>query len=272
MRVFISADIEGVANTALWDHCSKGQYGYVDAAKEMTLEVKAACEGAFAAGADYIRIKDAHGSGTNIFPEMLPRGVELTRSSCGSPWSMVYGVNDTFEDGKGFDAAMFIGYHCAAGREGNRMSHTETKSTVYVKLNGVKCSEFMLYSYAAAMAGVPSVLLSGDKTVCDDSKDLHPQLITCPVKRGYGGSTTCMQPDDAHEAIFNAAKKALSQPLGAALLPKIPEHFEFEICYKEHVDATRNSFFPGFRKIDDNTILLSTDNLMDIMTAFCWVL
>jgi len=265
MKVFISADIEGIATTALWDHCSKGQYGYDAAAREMTLEVAAACEGAFAAGADYIRIKDAHGSGTNIIPELLPRGVELTRSSCGSPWSMVYGVDE------GFDACMFIGYHCAAGREGNRMSHTETKSTVYVKLNGQKCSEFMIYSLAAASAKVPSVLLSGDKMVCDDSKDMHPCLITAPVKRGYGGACTCLQPDDAHDLIREAAKKALSQDLSKALID-VPKHFELEICYKEHIDAARVAFYPGFKKIGDNTVLMSTDNLWDVLTAFVWVL
>ncbi|MCR4804540.1 MAG: M55 family metallopeptidase [Clostridia bacterium] len=272
MRVFISADIEGVANTALWDHCRKGEYGYVDAAKEMSLEVAAACRAAFDAGADYVRVKDAHGSGTNIFPEMLPRGVELTRSWCGSPWSMVYGVDEKDAEGKPFDAIMYVGYHSAAGREGNRMSHTETKSTIYVKLNGVKCSEFMLYSLAAASAGVPSVMLSGDQMLCDDYRDLHPRLITCPVKRGYGGVTTCLQPEDAHDAIYAAARKALSQELGPSALCEIPKHFELEICYKEQVDATRNSFFPGFRKIDDNTILLSTDRLWDVMTAFTWVL
>ena len=57
---------------------------------------------------------------------------------------MVDGVDNTF------DAAMFIGYHSAAGRNGNPLSHTFTTKTTSVKLNGMICSEFLLYSWACA--------------------------------------------------------------------------------------------------------------------------
>ena len=265
MRVFISADIEGIANTAIWDHASKGAYGYDAACRQMSLEVAAACEGAFAAGADYVRVKDAHGSGTNIISDLLPRGVELTRHSCGSPWSMVYGVDE------GFDAAMFIGYHCAAGRPGNPLSHTETKATTAVKLNGKRLSEFEIYSMACARAGVPSVFLSGDQMLCDDVAGMHPHLVSVPVKRGYGGIVTVLQPQDACDRIREGVKQALSQDF-AGQLCSIPEHFVFEVSYKEHTDAIRASFFPGFEFIGDNTIRMETDDLWDVMTAFCWVL
>ncbi len=39
----------------------------------MTLEVKAACEGAINAGADEIWIKDAHETGRNIDHNLLPK-------------------------------------------------------------------------------------------------------------------------------------------------------------------------------------------------------
>lgn len=265
MKVFISADIEGIATTAMWEQCTKGQYGYEEARKQMTLEVVAACEGAYAAGADYIRVKDAHGSGTNIIPELLPRYVELTRHSCGSPWSMVYGVDE------GFDAAMFVGYHCAAGRVGNPLSHTETKSTIYVKMNGKKCSEFQLYSWAAATCGVPSVFLAGDQMLCEDSADLHPYLITVPVKRGFGGIVTELQPEEACARIRKGAEAALKQPFKKELC-QMPEYFELEICYKEHTQAVAMSFFPGMEQIEDNVIRLRTNNYWDVLTAVAFVL
>jgi len=265
MRVFISADIEGIATTTLWDQANKGNEGYEAACAQMTAEVAAACEGAIAAGADYIRVKDAHGSGTNINAGALPACAELTRASCGSPWSMVYGIDE------GFDAAMFVGYHCAAGRNGNPLSHTETTSTVWVKLNGVKCSEFMLYSYAATLAGVPSVLLAGDRMLIDDSLGLHPKLKTVAVKRGYGGSTTSLQPALAAARIREAAEASLRQDLYDASI-RLPEAFELEICYKEHKKATAMHYFPGFRQLDDNTISLSTHDYWDVLRAIVWVL
>jgi len=265
MRVFISADIEGIATTALWDQASKTGWGYDAACRQMTAEVTAACEGARAAGADRIRVKDAHGSGTNLIPELLPRYVELTRASCGSPWSMVYGIDE------GFDAAMFVGYHCAAGRNGNPLSHTETKATTAVRINGKKCSEFQLYSWAAATAGVPSVLLAGDQMLCDDSASLHPSLITVPVKRGFGGLTTCLRPEEACCRIRAGAEKALRQDFRGKL-PRLPDHFVFEVSYKEQTAAVRASSFPGFVLTDDNTVRMETDRYWDVLTAVVWVL
>lgn len=265
MNVFISADIEGIATTVLWEQATKTGYGYEAACRQMTAEVAAACEGARAAGATYIRVKDAHGSGTNLIPELLPRYAELTRAGCGSPWSMVYGVDE------GFDAAMFVGYHCAAGRNGNPLSHTETKSTVSVKLNGVKCSEFQLYSWAAATAGVPSVFLAGDEMLCRDSAGLHPHLVTVPVKRGFGGAITGLQPEEACSRIRAGAEAALRQEFRGGL-PQLPEHFVFEVLYKEHTAAVRASSFPGCHLVDDNTVRLETDNYWDVLTAVVWIL
>ncbi|MBQ2227928.1 MAG: M55 family metallopeptidase, partial [Firmicutes bacterium] len=51
MRVFISADIEGTAFTTIWPETDHGEEEYPAAARQMTMEVKAACEGAIAAGA-----------------------------------------------------------------------------------------------------------------------------------------------------------------------------------------------------------------------------
>lgn len=265
MRVLISADIEGIATTVQWEQATKTGYGYEAACRQMTAEVRAACEGAHAAGATQIRVKDAHGSGTNLIPELLPRYVELTRSGCGSPWSMVYGVD------QGFDAAMFVGYHCAAGRNGNPLSHTETKSTVSVRLNGVPCSEFQLYSWAAAMAGVPSVFLAGDQMLCDDVRGLHPHLVTVPVKQGLGGLITCLHPEEACDRIRAGAEQALRQP-DFGPLPVLPEAFVFEATYKEHPVAVRASSFPGCKLVGDNTVRLETRNYWDVLTAVVWIL
>ncbi len=265
MKVFISADIEGIATTVQWSQTSKNEWGYEAACRQMTAEVAAACEGAVAAGAKYIRVKDAHGSGTNIDANALPSCAELTSGGSGTPWSMVYGIQE------GFDAAMFVGYHSAAGRDGNPLSHTETTSTVYVKLNGVKLSEFHMYSLACAYAHVPSVFLAGDAMLCEDSATLHPKLVTVPVKTGKGGSITALQPALACERIRKGAESALRQDLSGALC-EMPPRFTLDICYKEHVKALRASSFPGFRQIDDNTVRMSTRGFYDIMRALIWVL
>ena len=80
MRFFISADIEGVTGINSWDETNKNNADYGEFRKQMTREVAAACEAAFAAGATDIVVKDAHDSGRNILASELPKGVQMIRS------------------------------------------------------------------------------------------------------------------------------------------------------------------------------------------------
>jgi len=267
MRVFISCDIEGIATTTVWEETRTATEPTRSAphARQMTAEVKAACEGAIAAGADYILVKDAHGGGTNIDISQLPKCVEVTRNWSGSPYSMAEGVEE------GFDAAMFVGYHAAAGREGNPLSHTMNRNTVWIKINGVKASEFMIYSWAAASVGVPTVFLAGDKMLCDDSADLHPMLKSVAVKQGLGGATRSINPALAVERIREESEKALKQDLSKAMC-ELPKHFTMDICYREHPYAIKKSFYPGMVKLDDNTLRFETDDYYELLRALKFVL
>lgn len=112
MKVFISADIEGTAVTATREGCRPGEFEYERSRKEMTAEVVAAAEGARAAGAELVVVKDAHGPGS-IFCGGIAEYVQLIRSWSGSPEMMVEGLDSSF------DAAFFVGYHNAAGEGGN---------------------------------------------------------------------------------------------------------------------------------------------------------
>lgn len=38
----------------------------------------------------------------------------------------------------------------------------------------------------------------------------------------------------------------------------LPDRFEMEICYKDHVKAEKFSYFPGVERVSDNTICLIT--------------
>ena len=266
MRVFISADIEGTTFTTLWDETERGKDLYPAAAKQMTAEVKAACEGAIAAGADYILVNDAHDEAINIDVRELPECVEVIRGWSGSPFSMVDGIDESF------DAVMFVGYHSAAGRKNNPLSHTHSTITTEVRLNGMICSEFLLYSLASATKGVPSVLLTGDRGLIDDTleQNIHPNLKTVAVKDGLGGATRCLNPILACKKIRAAAEEACKQDLTDALCT-LPKHFTLELSYKEHRDAVRYSWFPGFRLIDDHTIRMDTDNYMDVLGCVSYI-
>ena len=264
MKIFISADIEGVTTTTFWDETEHDKAEYKIHAQQMVDEVIAACEGANVAGATEIIVRDAHGLGNNIDIRQLPKNVKIIRGWSGHPYSMVDGLDNSF------DAIIFIGYHSGASRSGNPLSHTESTRPLYVKLNSVLASEFVLYSYAALLENVPTVFLSGDKMLCDDYKDMHPKLITCAVKEGKGASTLNYNPKQTLKEIKNKVEYALKQDLSAALA-KLPQEFELEICYKDHTKAERLSYFPNVKKINDNTLLFKTNDYFEILRTFAFI-
>ena len=59
MKVYISVDIEGVTGVTNWNETELGNDEHEAAARQMTLEALAACQGAIESGADEIYIKDA---------------------------------------------------------------------------------------------------------------------------------------------------------------------------------------------------------------------
>ena len=83
MKVYISVDIEGVAGITHWDEAEKTHRDYPEFREQMTREAVAAIEGAQAAGAKEIWVKDAHDSGRNLITAMLPSDIRQIRSiSC----------------------------------------------------------------------------------------------------------------------------------------------------------------------------------------------
>jgi len=180
MKVFISADIEGVSGTTTWSEASKSSAGYREFQRQMTREVAAACEGALAAGATDILIKDAHGDAGNLVHADLPRQVRLVRGWSGHPFAMVQELDDTFA------AVMMVGYHARAGADGNPLAHTLSSRRVHrIFLNDRPASEFYFHYLAAGLVGVPVVMLSGDARICHEVNETDPAILTAAVAHWF---------------------------------------------------------------------------------------
>jgi D-amino peptidase len=72
LKVFISVDMEGVCGVVHWEDVSRSGKDYGLFRRLMTEETNAAIEGALAAGATEILVRDSHGSARNILPDLLP--------------------------------------------------------------------------------------------------------------------------------------------------------------------------------------------------------
>ncbi len=263
MKVFISADIEGVTGISNWTQANHKEKAYEVFARRMSEEVRAAVEGARAAGAKEIVVTDAHGTGVNLDIEILGEDVTLIQRFNGHPDGMMFGLDDSF------DAAMMIGYHSPATHAGNPLSHTLTSRRFHkVLLNGEVASEWLLNAYTAAIKGVPTVFASGDERLGEHVKNHHGDVLFYPTFSSEGASVAYQHPKKSREAIRECSEAALKK--GIRPLP-IPDRFTIEITFASHMEAYRKSFYPGAKKIDDMSIAFESEDFRDIQTFLAFM-
>lgn len=264
MKIFISADIEGVTGICHWDETEKNKADYEYFSKQMTKEVCAACEGAIKAGATEIVIKDAHDSGRNLILSDLPTCAKVVRGWSGHPFSMVYGLDNSF------DAAIFIGYHSPAYANGNPLAHTMNGGLNEVFINGIRTSEFLLHSFAAQSIGVPSVFISGDVDLTKHAQSINPNINVLGVNDGKGNSVTSIHPDLATKLISANVELALNNDLEKYNIV-LPETFELKVRYNSHRDAYKASFYPGVTQLDERTVSITLDNYFDVLRTASFI-
>lgn len=264
-KLFISADIEGTCGVADWKETelTESQGAYFRA--QMTAEVKAACEAACESGIPEVFVKDAHDTGRNIDPSMLPENVRIMRAWTRDPYFMMAGLDSSY------DAAMFIGYHSGAGSDGNPLAHTMNTANVRVLLNGVAASECMINTYTAASFGVPVVLVCGDRNLCESVKTLNPNIRTVAVSEGVGGASISINPRLAVSRIKAAASEALLADAASCRI-KLPDRFDLAVQFKLHDTAYRGSFYPGAVRTSPNEISFACSEWLDALRFLFFVL
>jgi D-amino peptidase len=260
MKVFISADIEGSAAITAWDEVHKGGLGYQEFREQMTAEVVAACEGARAAGATDILVKDAHESGCNLIVSRLPDYVRIVRAWSGHPYVMMFGLDRTF------DAALFIGYHNAAGTDTNPFAHTMNDRIAKLHINGELASEFTVNAYTAALNGVAPIFLSGDSGICKEAEYLVPGIKTVAVSEGFGRATISLAPAKAISVIRDGVEEALSGSSSKVQL-QLPGTFEVMLEFNNASDAYRASFYPGVEHPKACTLRFVSNDYFEVLRA-----
>lgn len=264
MKVFISADIEGVTGVTHWNETELNHPDHAWAAKQMTKEVAAAARAAQELGYE-VFVKDAHDSARNLILDMLPEGVRVLRGWTDSPASMMAGLDESF------DGVIFVGYHAPGGRDGNPLAHTFSKSKIFsCTINGKIASEFSFNRQIANYFKVPCVFISGDATICQEASSVIPEIEVLAVKDGEGDATMNLHPEEALEGIYEGVMRGLAKK--EELLQEEPSHYHVGFLFRDHVIAHRASFFPGVRKVGPYEIAYEGDNIMEVMTTRMFIL
>jgi len=261
MKIFITADIEGITGATKWEETDQTNQYFLELREQMTAEVKAACEGALNAGAKEIVVKDSHGWGCNLLHKKLPREVKLIRSWAAHPYSMMYGIDKTF------DATLVIGYHSQAGTDGSPLAHTMTGNMMHVKINDLLSSEFVISAYTSGYEGVPVAFLAGDAALCKHAKSFLPGITTVAVKEAEGSATYNLHPDLAADMIREGVENALKGDLSKCRVA-MPKTFHVEMGYKRHMDAHRCGFYPGAKQIGPNIVEFTSNDYFEVLRFF----
>lgn len=265
MKIYISADIEGVTGTTHWDETDKAKSDYSEFRDQMTAEVAAACEGALKGGASEIIVKDAHDTARNIAAARLPKQARLRRGWSGHPFGMVEGLDESF------GALLMVGYHARAASSANPLAHTMNGGITSVRINDRYVSEFLISAYTAGLVGVPVVFVSGDAGICAEANEVVPGIASVAVKEGLGGSTTSLHPQVAIEQIRSSVQQVLQTNL-TRFKVRLPEHFSVEITYRDDIKAYGASFYPGANLKDAFTIQFEHKNFYEVLRLMAFVL
>ncbi len=262
LKVFISVDMEGVAGVVDWEDVSRNGKDYDLFRELMTQETNAAIEGAVAAGATEILVRDGHGSARNILPHLLDKRARLLRDWAGSPFEMMEGIDKTY------DAVVFIGYHAKAGTEDSPLAHTISGSLIRdLSVNGVSLPEA---GYNALMAGcfdVPVVFLSGGKAICKQAKELFGEVETVAVKVGMGNANLGLHPEIVQDKIRNGVKKSL-QNLKKYKPFKLKPPYTIVLSVKKNDSIKKGLTCPGVKQTGEMQLTYTSDNILDIFEAF----
>lgn len=264
LKVFISVDMEGITGVVTSEECSRSGKDYDYFRKIMTRETNAAIEGALAAGATEIWVRDSHGSARNILPDLLNQKASLMRDWSGGPKGMMEGIDKTF------DAVVFIGYHAKAGTPDAIIDHTSSGIVTDMSINGISMPEA---GYNALMAGfydVPVVFLAGDKAVCNQAKERFGEVETVAVKEGFGAASLSLHPEVAHNKIRKGVEKALRN-LDNYKPYKLKPEYTLVLKLKTEAQVYNGSYYPGAERTGDWELTYKSDSIMDIIKAFSWM-
>lgn len=266
MKVYVSFDMEGVTGVCDWDQVNMAHADYPRHRAQLVREVRAACEGALAAGASRVLVKDAHESGRNVDGGELPAPVELVSGWSGHPLNMVQELSAEF------DAAVFIGYHAYASSGGNPLAHSfSSKKVASMRLNGALASEYLICAHAAELFSVPVVFVSGDASLCAHVAEHAPACRTVTTMRGAGPSVISRHPEQTVAEIRAGVEAALRADLQACRLPH-SEEYRLELSLRDRLTAYRGAFYPGVEALDENTLAFVTRDFFEILRMIKFVI
>ncbi|WP_349408626.1 M55 family metallopeptidase [Pseudalkalibacillus sp. SCS-8] len=259
MKIFISADIEGISGVATNVQLKKNDE-YQRFRKLMTQEVNAAVEGAFRGGATEVVIADGHGNMSNILIEDLDERARLV-SGNNRVMCQLQGLDESF------DGIMFVGHHGReSGSERTTISHTLAGICVKeMKINGKVVGETEMNATVAGAMDVPAIFISGDDAYVSEVKETLPDVEAAVVKYGVDRfAAELIAPKRARSLITEKAEAAVRR-LNEFKPYKVDGPYTFDLTFKGSQQALMTTTIPSVEMTGPESIRFTCD---DMVTAY----
>jgi D-amino peptidase len=263
MRVFVSADMEGITGIAAAEDCVRGEPEYERGTELMHGDVNAAVAGAAAAGADEILVNDSHSSMRNLDRERLDDRARLLRGNT-KPRSMMQGLTPDH------DVALFVGYHAMAGTANAVLNHTFFGHELHrLRVNGTEAGEMGWNARLAAAYDVPVGLVTGDDLTVAEAEAELPDPETVAVKTAVDRFSADLRPPaETTEEIRSAAERAVERAAAGDLARRdVTEPATVAADWATTNMAARAAGVPGVEREGDRTTAVTADRYDDAFEA-----
>jgi len=204
MKIYVCADMEGIAGVVLPSQLRQGEAFYEEGRRLMTDEVNAVVEGLLDAGATEVIVRDIHATGFNLIIERL------------HPGALYYMGSSKLEErfpgaDASFDGAILLGYHAMAGTRGAVRDHTfSSLSYIGMELNGQPIGEIGIDSLLLGLLDIPVLLVTGDDKTCEEARRTLHHAETYQTKQAWGRHGALLKPPSrVHAELKEAVKRAL---------------------------------------------------------------
>ncbi|ONI78396.1 peptidase M55 [Kribbella sp. ALI-6-A] len=252
MKVYISADMEGVTGLVDAEDVQPPGRDYERGRGMMTEDVNAAVRGAYAAGASLVLVNDAHGPMRNLLPDLLdPRALLIKGRP--KPMGMIEGLTAEY------DAVVCVGFHARAGVLGV-LSHSFMGHEIEdIWLDDRETGEIGMLHAAAGALGVPVAALTGDNTACAEAVAWDARIRAYAVKQAKDRFAAQLVPvADSRAGIEQTVHEAL---LDLPSIPTQPETHRLTVRWQSASVAAHLQAIPGVQKTDDRTVTTEGDML-----------
>ena len=259
MKIFISADLEGVNGVVSPGDIIPGEPGYEASRVLMTEEVNAVVEGLFQGGATEITVCDSHEIAQNLRYDLLDERVSLI-SGATRDGSMVHSIDSSY------DGLVLLGHHAMFGTQNAVLDHTYDQYLIReLKVNGMPLGEFGLNSLVAAEHGVPVIMTSGDDALEREAKAFCSDVEVAVVKKAEGRfCAKCLPKAESKRLLTDTARRAVST-IQERCCVEVPESPVLEITFQQTCMADGTMRVKDIKRTGPMTIEYACSSMSEVM-------